>query len=107
MSENDWHIAELLEDTASAPSQAPAGDDLIVESVSVIGVGPADCCSAPPAFRVTLPANPQRAHRTDLHLCGHHLRASRDTLGTARATVYDAAGRLISSGQDRQTGPWA
>lgn len=45
------------------------------------------CCSAKPAVVAVLPPGPGRNHETDLLLCGHHYRASRDALRAAGATV--------------------
>jgi hypothetical protein len=51
---------------------------------------PADracCCPAKAMVRVTMPPTQARPHETDLLLCGHHYRASRDTLAAAHAVV--------------------
>jgi hypothetical protein len=45
------------------------------------------CCPAKPAVIAVLPPAPGRDHETDLLLCGHHYRASRDALEAAGATI--------------------
>lgn len=75
------------------------GDDLTVEVAPMIAADRADCCSAGPAMRVVLPANSRNRNPADLLLCGHHCRESRTTLARAGAAVYNAEGRLLSSGE--------
>jgi hypothetical protein len=45
------------------------------------------CCAARPLVRVIMPPTSDRAHETDLLLCGHHYRASRDGLEAAYAAI--------------------
>lgn len=52
-------------------------------------VGPACCCPASPVVRVIMPATAARPHDTELLLCGHHYRVSRQALATAGATVTE------------------
>jgi hypothetical protein len=47
------------------------------------------CCPAPPAVVVLVPPAPGRPHRTDLLLCRHHHRVSRQALAAAGAIVLD------------------
>lgn len=47
------------------------------------------CCPASPVVRVLLPPTPQRPHYTDLLLCGHHLRASRQGLDACGAIIIE------------------
>ena len=57
--------------------------------------GPADpacCCPARPVVRVVMPATAARPHRTELLLCGHHYRVSRQALAAARAVVTEIPG---------------
>jgi hypothetical protein len=42
-----------------------------------------------------MPAAPSRGHETDLLLCGHHYRASRQALHVAGAAVYDREGTPV------------
>ncbi len=67
-------------DTAGSPAQA-AGP-----------VGGACCCPAKAVVRVTVPPTPARPRPTDLLLCGHHYRVSRDALAAASATVRGLPG---------------
>jgi len=45
------------------------------------------CCPSQPTARVLMQPSAARPHVTELLLCGHHYRASRDALAAARATV--------------------
>lgn len=45
------------------------------------------CCAAPPSVSVIMPPTPDRAHTTDLYLCGHHYRAARERLDALDAVV--------------------
>lgn len=45
------------------------------------------CCPAKPVVIVIMPPATGRAHQTDLLLCGHHYRASRQALAAAGAMV--------------------
>ncbi len=45
------------------------------------------CCPSRPAVRVLVPSATDPTHQVDLLLCGHHFRASRESLGGLRATV--------------------
>lgn len=55
-------------------------------------VGPACCCPANPVVRVVMPATATRPHRTELLLCGHHYRVSRQALAAAGATATELLG---------------
>jgi hypothetical protein len=52
-------------------------------------VNRACCCPAPPVVVVLMLPAPGRPHRTDLLLCRHHCRVSRQALTAARAIVVD------------------
>jgi hypothetical protein len=47
------------------------------------------CCSARAMVQVVMPPTPARPHRTELLLCGHHYRVSRQALAAAGATVHE------------------
>jgi hypothetical protein len=53
------------------------------------------CCSARPAVRVMMPPAAPGHEPVDLLLCGHHFRASRESLKRAGAFAFDASGSLI------------
>jgi hypothetical protein len=53
------------------------------------------CCPALASIRVVIGAHGQRDHATELLLCGHHYRQSREDLARARATAYDREGTLL------------
>jgi hypothetical protein len=55
-------------------------------------LGPACCCPANPVVRVVMPATAARPHCTELLLCGHHYRVSRQALAAANATVTELTG---------------
>ena len=54
--------------------------------------GPACCCPATPVVRVVMPPTQARPHSTDLLLCGHHYRVSRQKLAALGATVRKLPG---------------
>jgi hypothetical protein len=54
------------------------------------------CCPAGPAVVALLPATASRPHRTDLLLCMHHYRASKQSLARAGATVIDGTGAVLA-----------
>jgi hypothetical protein len=54
--------------------------------------GLACCCPAKATVRVTIPPTQARPHETDLLLCGHHYRVSRDALTAAHAVVQALPG---------------
>ena len=66
-------------------------DDTIGVGSAVV-LGPACCCPANPVVRVIMPATAARPHRTELLLCGHHYRVSRQALAAANATVTELLG---------------
>jgi hypothetical protein len=66
-------------------------DDTIQSGPPVV-LAPACCCPANPVVRVTMPATAARPHRTELLLCGHHYRVSRQALAAANATVTELRG---------------
>jgi hypothetical protein len=82
---------------AGRGTTAPAllHDDTI-EAGSPVLLGPACCCPANPVVRVIMPATAARPHRTELLLCGHHYRVSRQALAAANATVIELPGRAGS-----------
>jgi hypothetical protein len=45
------------------------------------------CCQARAMVQVVMPPTAARPHETDLLLCGHHYRASRNALAAAGAVV--------------------
>jgi hypothetical protein len=70
---------------------APLHDDTI-EAGSPAMLGPACCCPANPVVRVAMSATAARPHRTELLLCGHHYRVSRQALAAGNATVTELLG---------------
>jgi hypothetical protein len=60
-------------------------DDAIVPASPV--ADRACCCTSRAAVRVIMPPTTARPHATDLLLCAHHYRVSRQALAAARATI--------------------
>jgi hypothetical protein len=58
--------------------------------------GRACCCTARPVAIAVMPPTPNRPHPTDLLLCGHHYRLSRQGLAAAGATVLDFSGAPVA-----------
>jgi len=58
--------------------------------------GRACCCSAKPAVIAVMPPVKGRRHSTELLLCGHHYRASKQALAAAGATVWDMTGAPVT-----------
>ncbi|MGH3191234.1 MAG: DUF7455 domain-containing protein [Streptosporangiaceae bacterium] len=71
----------------------PAPDDIIGPAKTPVdSADRACCCPAKAAVRVIMPASPGRPRETDLLLCGHHYRASRQALAAANAAVHPVPG---------------
>ena len=78
---------------ASGGSALPARiHDDTIEARMAVAVGSACCCPARPVVRVVMPPTATRPHRTELLLCGHHYRVSRQTLAAGNATVTELPG---------------
>ncbi|HUN37769.1 MAG TPA: hypothetical protein VMU95_37730 [Trebonia sp.] len=76
---------------------APAAERIGDGGTSVSGqsaalAGRACCCAAKAAVRVTMPPGLSRPHCTELLLCGHHYRVSRQALAAAGAVVRELPG---------------
>jgi len=56
------------------------------------------CCPARAAVIVVMPPTVSRLHPTDLLLCGHHYRVSRQALAAAGAAVFSRDGRPVDAG---------
>jgi len=55
------------------------------------------CCPARPAVIVIMPPGPGRPYPTDLLLCGHHYRASRQALAAAGAGTFSLDGAPLKA----------
>lgn len=51
------------------------------------------CCPARAMVQVIMPPSPARPHVTELLLCGHHSRVSRQALATSGARLRDLPSR--------------
>jgi hypothetical protein len=76
---------------ASAAGHAPGGAT-IARGVPAGLAELACCCPARPVVRVVMPPVPARPHETELLLCGHHYRVSRQALAAAHAAVCEMPG---------------
>ena len=73
---------------------APPLDDVIPSRET--RPGPAEracCCPARAMVLVIMPPSAARPHQTELLLCGHHSRVSRQALAAAGARIRDLPGR--------------
>jgi hypothetical protein len=77
--------------TISAPSSATSGIDWNVLRTATR----ACCCVARPAVIALIPPGQGRASYTDLLLCMHHFRASRQALIASNASLLARNGRLV------------
>jgi hypothetical protein len=59
---------------------------------ALVAADHACCCSARAAVVVVMPPAAGRQHATELLLCGHHYRASRQALAAAGASAFDRDG---------------
>jgi hypothetical protein len=78
-----------------ADRRRPAAAMPAIDWRAVRNAGRACCCLAKPVVAAVMPPAPGRDHATDLLLCGHHYRASREALVAAGAAVFDDAGRPV------------
>jgi hypothetical protein len=76
-----------------APEAERIGDgDVNYSTGSAALADRACCCAAKAAVCVIMPASPSRRHSTELLLCGHHYRVSRQALAAAKAVVRELPG---------------
>jgi len=69
-------------------------DDVIPSRENQPGLAErACCCPARAMVQVIMPPSPARPHQTELLLCGHHSRVSRQALAAAGARIRDLPGR--------------
>jgi hypothetical protein len=71
------------------PSETAMRPGLDIDWRAVKLANRACCCPSRPAVIAIVPPSPTRPHSTELLLCGHHYRRSRDALAAAGATVLD------------------
>jgi hypothetical protein len=100
MSVNFPHRSGTRSDTAAATTHSrQASLRRSAPSVDLSAVrraGRSCCCSAKPLVIAFIPPAPGRRHQTDLLLCGHHYRASRQALAGAGASVMDLDGMPVN-----------
>jgi len=93
--------------SGTAPDAAPAEvlrsgggleppDAYAIDWRGVRRAGRACCCSAKPVVVAVMPSTASRPHSTDLLLCGHHYRLSRQALDRAGARVLDLVGTPVT-----------
>jgi hypothetical protein len=66
--------------------------DDTIQDRRAVAAGSACCCPARPVVQVVMPPTATRQHQTELLLCGHHYRGSREALSAANATVTELPG---------------
>ncbi len=76
--------------SAQLPDLGPGIDWQIVRQA-----GRSCCCSAGPAVIAIMPASAGRQHPTELLLCMHHYRASREALVASQAMMVSLSGDRI------------
>ena len=93
-----WAVppAGVPEPRPKAPAVVPRAEPPTQPRTAIRAQERSCCCSAPPRFRVVVPAGADRARPTDLLLCGHHYRASKDALERLHVAVFDQDGALIA-----------
>lgn len=101
MTANSLHPSETAHKTAAAEVlQSGGGPQLpgayAIDWRGLRRAGRACCCSAKPLVIAVMPPTANRPHPTELLLCGHHYRASRDALDRAGARVLDVAGSPVA-----------
>jgi hypothetical protein len=86
--------AEAMNARFRQASQAPDAAEMLGDAASAGAplLDQACCCVARAVVRVVMPPAPGRPHETELLLCGHHYRVSREALAAAHARVEDLAG---------------
>lgn len=85
--------ADLATSAIPAPPHGSAPEP--VRRDEIVPGSIACCCPALASIRVVIAANGERDHATELLLCGHHYRQSREALARVGATVYDREGALV------------
>jgi len=80
---------------AAAPADVPRTGSPRIDWEALRTAGRACCCAARPAVIALVPPGPGRAHRTELLLCMHHFRVSRQALLAAGANVVDLDRRIV------------
>ena len=85
----------MVEPTAARAGPGRPGADAI-DWHAARQAGRACCCPARPVVVAVMPPGAGRPHPTDLLLCGHHYRVSRQALAAAGATVLDLGGTPVT-----------
>lgn len=100
MTANSLHPSETVHETTEAAVLQSGGglQPGIAYDIDWRGVrraGRACCCAAKPVVIAVMPPTASRPLPTDLLLCGHHYRVSRQALDRAGARVVDLAGSPV------------
>ena len=77
---HDRHMATIFTRTPRGTDNPPPGAAAYLQGRSC-------CCPARPAVLAVMPPVPARPHETDLLLCEHHFRFSRQALAAVGASV--------------------
>lgn len=99
-------VNSMANEKAPAPDavrMTPRGDTIGGDGLISAHLGwqteRACCCPSHPVVRVIIPPAGDRPRSMDLLLCGHHYRASRESLEAAHRAVYDQTNALISASE--------
>ncbi len=88
----------MTEPPPAAPDQPRPAVTRLVDWRAARRAGRACCCPAAPLVIAVMPPTASRPHQTELLLCGHHYRVSRQALTAAGATVMDLGGMPVGDG---------
>jgi hypothetical protein len=102
MSEDSRRTSVIRQDdpcTAELPPVAPAQQPAAsrIDWRAARRAERACCCIAKPMVIAVLPPRPGRPHDTELLLCGHHYRMSRQALAAAGATLLNLDGEPVTA----------
>jgi hypothetical protein len=101
MSTKFMHPSTRRDIPPSVPHDPPGSASDSIDWRAALRAGRACCCIARPAVIVLMPPTADRLHQTDLLLCGHHYRMSRQALAAANATVLDLNGVPLAATEKR------
>ena len=82
--------------TAAAPIVISPDGSPRIDWAALRTAGRACCCTARPAVIALIPPATGRGHRTELLLCMHHFRVSRQALRAGGASVVDLDRNIVA-----------
>jgi hypothetical protein len=100
MTLKDWYTEDAsrtaVRRSLEAADQPRKASTPVVDPRAIVRADRGCCCAAKPSVIVIMPPTPSRPHQTDLLLCWHHYRASRQALARAGAAVLAADGMAVA-----------